>query len=78
MFFEPKSVAVIGASATPGKLGYNVLSNLIEDKFRGKVYPINPKADEILGLRCYKSILDVPDEVDLAVLIVPAKLFLKF
>ncbi|MCD6163856.1 MAG: CoA-binding protein [Candidatus Odinarchaeota archaeon] len=78
MFFEPKSVAVIGTSATPGKLGYNVLSNLIEGKFRGKVYPINPKADEILGLRCYKSILDVPDEVDLAVLIVPAKLFLKF
>ena len=73
-FFEPKSVAVIGASATPSKLGYNVLSNLIEGKFRGKVYPINPKADEILGLRCYKSILDVPDEIDLAVLIVPAKI----
>ncbi len=73
-FFEPKSVAVIGASATPGKLGYNVLVNLIGGKFQGKIYPINPKVDKILGLRCYKSILDVPDEVDLAVLIVPAKI----
>jgi len=73
-FFEPKSVAVVGASATPGKLGYNVLLNLIEGKFRGKVYPINPKVDEILELKCYKSILDVPDDIDLAVLVVPAKI----
>ncbi|MHA1722692.1 MAG: acetate--CoA ligase family protein [Candidatus Baldrarchaeia archaeon] len=75
-FFEPKSVAVIGASATPGKLGYNVLVNLIKGKFHGKIYPINPNLKEIFGLKCYRSILDVPNEVDLAVLIVPAKIIL--
>lgn len=77
-FFEPKSVAVIGASAIPGKLGYNILHNLVEGGFQGKIYPVNPKLNEISGLKCYKSVLAIPDEVDLAVLIVPAKSFLRF
>jgi acetyltransferase len=52
-FFEPKSVAVIGASREQGKLGHEILNNIIKAGFAGKIYPINPKADEILGLKCY-------------------------
>ena len=72
-FFEPKSVAVIGASTSPGKLGYTVVENLVEVGYVkvGKVYPINPKADEILGLKAYPSVLDVPDPIELAVLVIP-------
>ncbi len=72
-FFEPSSVAVVGASREPGKLGHEVFRNIIEAGFRGKLYPINPKADEVLGLKCYPSIKDVTDEVELAVIIVPAR-----
>ncbi len=71
--FKPKSIAVVGASTRPGTVGSDLLANLIRDKFTGAVYPINPKADEIQGLKCYKTLADVPGEVDLAVLIVPAK-----
>ncbi|MHC1576577.1 MAG: CoA-binding protein, partial [Methanosarcinaceae archaeon] len=70
--FDPDSVAVIGASRTSGKVGRAVLDNLIND-YKGKIYPINPGADDILGLRCYPSILEVPQKVDLAVIIVPAR-----
>jgi acetate---CoA ligase (ADP-forming) len=71
--FRPKSVAVVGASSQAGKIGYTVLSNLIQSKFNGPIYPVNPSADEILGLKVYPSIKDVPDEVDAAVIVVPAK-----
>ncbi|MGD8738054.1 MAG: CoA-binding protein, partial [Anaerolineae bacterium] len=72
-FFEPDSIAVIGASANPTKLGYAVLRNLVEDGFsqRGEVYPINPKAKEVLGYPAYPSVLDVAEPIDLAVIIVP-------
>ena len=73
MFFNPQSVAVIGASRNPNKLGYGVLSNILQYGYQGRVYPINPKADEIMGLRAYASILDVPDPVELAVIVIPAK-----
>ncbi|RLE71967.1 MAG: CoA-binding protein [Thermoprotei archaeon] len=70
-FFNPKSIAVIGASSKPGKIGYAVLKNLLEfHRKGGKVYPINPRADTILGLKVYKSILDVPENVDMAVIII--------
>ncbi|HPX30832.1 MAG TPA: GNAT family N-acetyltransferase [Smithella sp.] len=72
-FFYPKSIAVIGASDVKGKLGYNVFWNLINHDFPGMLYPINPKKDSIKGVKCYKSILDVPDPVDMAIVIVPAK-----
>ncbi len=72
-FFEPSSVAVVGASREPGKLGHEVLRNIIEAGYKGKLYPINPKANEMLGLKCYPSVKDVPDEVELAVIIVPAR-----
>ena len=73
----PKSVAIVGASATPGKIGHTVVKNLIESKYEGKVYPINPKSDEILGLKCYHSVLEVPGDVDAAIITVPAKIVLN-
>lgn len=74
---RPKTIAVIGASATPGKIGYTVMANLIEGKYNGKIYPINPTATEILGLKVYPTIADVPDSIDAAVVTVPAKLVLE-
>ncbi|MGQ9491008.1 MAG: acetate--CoA ligase family protein [Anaerolineae bacterium] len=73
-FFTPNGVAVIGASRDPRKLSYGVVRNLIDPErgYPGPVYPVNPKADEILGLRCYPDIASVPDPVELAVLIIPA------
>jgi acetate---CoA ligase (ADP-forming) len=71
--FRPKSIAVVGASSQAGKIGHTVVDNLIKSKYQGEVYPINPKADEILGLKVYASIKDVPGPVDSAVLTVPAK-----
>ncbi len=72
-FFSPKSVAIVGASRDVGKLGYDVLYNVKEGGFTGKIYPINPKADEILDLKAYPSVLDVPDPIDLAVIVIPAR-----
>jgi acetyltransferase len=71
---RPKSVAVIGASNTPGKIGYSVVDNLIKDGYEGKIYPINPSSPEILGLKAYPSISDVPDTIDAAIVTVPAKI----
>ena len=73
MFFNPRAVAVIGASRTPGKLGYAVLHNVVQHGYQGPIYPINPKADEILGLACYPSVLVVPGPIDLAIILVPSK-----
>ena len=71
--FYPASVAVIGASKEHGKVGRAVLDNLVAG-FKGRIYPINPKADEIDGLKCYPSVLDVPGEIDLAVIVIPARI----
>jgi len=76
-FIAPRAVAVIGASRDPLKLGYGVLSNIIKSGFKGKIFPINPNATEILGLKCYPSILSVPDEIDLAVIVIPAPFVLQ-
>ncbi len=72
-FFNPKSVAVIGASSNPEKLGFAVLRNLIESGYSkiGKVYPINPKDTEIAGLTAYKSVTEVPEPIDMAVIVIP-------
>jgi acyl-CoA synthetase (NDP forming) len=70
--FYPKSIAVIGASGTPGKLGWNVFTNLVSHKFKGKLYPINPKADEIHGCKAYPCISAVPEPVDVAIILVSA------
>jgi acetyl coenzyme A synthetase (ADP forming)-like protein len=69
-FFKAGSVAVIGASSKPKKIGYEILRNLSQYDYKGRVYPINPKADKILNLKCYTSIQDVPDEIDLVVIAV--------
>lgn len=71
--FRPRSVAVVGASAAPEKYGYIILKNILAAGFRGPVYPVNPKAAEILGLSCVQSIADLPPGVDLAVIIIPAR-----
>jgi acyl-CoA synthetase (NDP forming) len=71
-FFYPRSIAVLGATDSIGKLGYNVFHNLIHHGFHGNLYPINPKKETVLGVKAYKSILDVEDPVDTAIVIVPA------
>jgi len=71
--FSPTGIAIIGASGDPSKLGYSTVKNIIDGGYKGKIYPINPKADEILGLKCYKSVTDIPGQVDVAVIVIPAK-----
>jgi acetate---CoA ligase (ADP-forming) len=71
-FFRPSGVAIIGASSNPAKLSYGVVKNLKEHGYRGGIYPVNPRGGEILGLTVYPSILEVPDPLDLAVIMVPA------
>lgn len=70
---QPKSIAVIGASAEDGKIGNSVMKNLINGGYKGDIYPVNPKADNILGYKVYKSVKDIPGEVDTAVFALPAK-----
>ncbi|HWM38499.1 MAG TPA: acetate--CoA ligase family protein [Streptomyces sp.] len=70
---QPSSVAVIGASNEQGKIGNSVMRNLVDGGFPGEIHPVNPKADEILGRKAYKSVADIPGEVDVAVFAVPAK-----
>ena len=72
-FFNPKSIAVVGASANPGKVGYNVLKNIIESKYSGKLYPINPKTKEIQGNKAYKSVMDVSEDIEIAIFVIPGK-----
>ena len=69
---SPKSIAVIGASATPEKVGAIVIDNIIASKFTGHIYPINPKQQAIKGLKCYPTITSLPEIVDLAVIAIPA------
>ncbi|HSC99859.1 MAG TPA: acetate--CoA ligase family protein [Casimicrobiaceae bacterium] len=70
---KPDSVAVIGASAEAGKIGNSVMKNLINGGYQGKLYPIHPKADEIMGHKAYRSVKDVPGDIDVAVFAIPAK-----
>ncbi len=70
---RPQSIALIGASTQPGKIGYTVLDNLIKSGYQGKIYPINPQASEILGLKVYPSVSEVPGPIDAAVITIPAK-----
>jgi acetyl coenzyme A synthetase (ADP forming)-like protein len=72
-FFNPRGVAVIGASRDPHKPGHGTVRNLRDIGFRGAIYPVNPAATEILGYTCYQSVTDVPDPVDLAVIMVAAE-----
>lgn len=71
--FYPKSIAIIGASRKPGSVGHSLLANIIDSRFQGIVYPVNPNAKGILGIKCYPDVMSIPDDVDLAVIIVPAR-----
>ncbi len=72
--FNPKSIAIVGASPTAGKVGNTVLKNVINSGYKGKIYPINPSCAETLNLKTYKSVLDVPGEIDIAIFVIPGKL----
>jgi acetyl coenzyme A synthetase (ADP forming)-like protein len=73
-FFNPKSVAVIGASSVKGKIGYEILRSLLKSGFKGKVFPINPNAQKILNVKCYSTVREIVDRIDLAVIALSAKL----
>ena len=70
--FEPKRVAIIGASPDPAKIGHQVIKNVIDGGYKGEIIPINPKAVEVLGYKAYKTLSDVPEGVDLVVIAIPA------
>jgi len=72
--FYPHSVAIVGASKNPGKLGYHVMKSLIKGGFKGELFPLNPRETEIFGFRAYPSVLEVPQEVDVAVVALPAQM----
>ncbi|MCL4416516.1 MAG: acetate--CoA ligase family protein [Actinobacteria bacterium] len=72
-FFCPDSVAIIGAAREEKKVGHTILDNIINFGYKGKIFPVNRNADEIHGIKCYKSILEVPEPVDLAVIVIPNK-----
>jgi len=76
IFFEPKSVAVVGASRTPGKIGNYILRNILKLGYSGQNFPVNPSASQIEGLRTYPSVASIPGDVELAVIAVPAHLVL--
>jgi acetyl coenzyme A synthetase (ADP forming)-like protein len=71
--FSPKSIAVVGASRSPMKIGYEILQNILVQGYQGKIFPINPEASEILGLRSLPSVMAVKDDIDLAIIAVPAE-----
>ncbi len=74
--FSPQTVAVIGASREPGKVGYEIVANLLNGGFKGKIIPINPKAADVLGVKCYPDLASAGVKIDLAVLVVPLKFVL--
>lgn len=71
-FFAPKSIAVIGASETPGSIGKTLLHNLIQDSFGGTVFPVNPKRNSVMGIKAYSNLAAIPDSIDLAIIATPA------
>lgn len=73
-YFNPKSIAVVGASRSPEKVGYQILKNLIDGGYKGHIYPINPNADHILKLKCYPTLTKVRKQIDVAVIVTPAPL----
>ncbi len=73
-FFEPRSVAIVGASNDPTKLSYAVIDNMTRYGYRGRIYPINPKGGIIVGHQAYRTVNEVPDDIDLAVMVIPARL----
>ncbi len=73
-FFNPKTIAIIGASAEKGSVGFTILENFVRLKFKGKFFPINPHRKKILGKKCFKSIQEIKEEIDLAIIATPSKI----
>lgn len=73
-FFNPKSVAIVGASRQKGKVGYEILANMISAGYQGRIFPVNPQADTIEGLKCYPDLESIGQVPDLVIVIVPAKI----
>ena len=76
-FFKPASIAVIGTSKNTTKIGHAILKNILISDYECDLYPINLKEKEILGIKCYKKLADVPDKIDLVLISVPAKIVPK-
>ena len=70
-FFYPTSICIAGASSKPKSIGYEILNSVVSYGYTGKVYPVNPKAEKILNQKCFKSILEIDNEIDLAIVVVP-------
>lgn len=75
--FYPSSIAIIGASRTPKSVGNDVVKNLVHQGYQGKIYPVNPQADELYGLKVYPSVKEIPKKIDLVVVAIPAKFVVK-
>jgi len=73
-FFNPKSVAIVGASRQKGKVGYEILANMISAGYQGKIFPVNPQADSIEGLKCYPDFESIGQIPKLVIITVPAKI----
>ncbi|MFA5424310.1 MAG: CoA-binding protein, partial [Phycisphaerae bacterium] len=72
-FFNPRSVAIVGASAKQGKVGYEILTSMQKGGYPGKIFPVNNKAEQILGLKCYPDLPSIGEVPDLVLIIVPAQ-----
>jgi len=72
--FEPRSIAIVGASRDKSKIGYAVLKNIQSGGYRGRIYPVNPVGGDIEGVPVFHSILDIVEEIDVACITIPAKL----
>ena len=72
--FNPKNIAIIGASHHEGKIGHTVVKNIVNSGYKGRIYPINPKGGEILGNKVYKNISEVEGKIDLSIIVVPARI----
>jgi acetyl coenzyme A synthetase (ADP forming)-like protein len=75
--FEPRGVAVIGASSQPGKVGHSIVRNMKTSGYQGEIYPVNPKGGEVMGIAAYKSLLDIKGPIDLATIVIPAKFVMQ-
>ena len=71
--FSPQSLAVVGASKTPGKVGHDIFVNILKGGYRGTLFPVNPKARSVSSVKAYPTISDIPDSVDLAMVILPPR-----
>jgi len=72
-FFNPASVAIVGATNNPLKMNFRVLQNLVSLGYEGKIYPVNPRAEEILGIKTFARLQDIPDSIELVVIAISAK-----